>query len=506
MDEIDRIFDSLDTTSRGYIYKDEIIEALAIRGIVQGDLRIKETMTALKKHTKESKISPKEFRSIVGANITLIEKAVTGNLIIPDFKNFCSFITNLYNRTLQDKKGTVSSYLTTLKNMNAEGYAISICTVDGQQFNLGDFSTPYTVRSTSKPITYCIALEEKGEIEVHEHVGRTPNEGEQNEFTLDAAGKPHNPLNGAGGIMCSSLIQPTLKPDSRFTHMQNKWKDMAGGNSIGFNADAFAEEQQIADKEFATAYFMKDKKLFANGNSPQALLEVYFKCLSFEITTESQAVMAATLANAGVCPTNGKEVFGLKTAKNCLSLMSSCGTEDYSSEFAFSIGLPAKSGNSGAIMIVIPDVMGIAIWSPRLDENNNSVRGIHFCHKLIERFNFHAFDSAIKNPDKIDPRLKKNATKMSGVMAVCNAGSQGDVHELQRLVASGIDLNEGDYDLRTGIHLAASEGHVEAVKFFVEQKANLSPKDRWGGTPLADALREKHTAVAELLKKHKAIE
>ena len=75
-----------------------------------------------------------------------------------------------------------------------------------------------------------------------------------------------------------------------------------------------------------------------------------------------------------------------------------------------------------------------------------------------------------------------------------------------RLVASGTDLNEGDYDLRTGIHLAASEGHVEAVKFFIEHKANLSPKDRWGGTPLADALREKHTAVAALLKKHKAIE
>ncbi len=91
---------------------------------------------------------------------------------------------------------------------------------------------------------------------------------------------------------------------------------------------------------------------------------------------------------------------------------------------------------------------------------------------------------------------------MKGVMAVTSAASIGDLDELQRLYSAGIDLNEGEYDKRTGIHLAASEGHLEAVKFFIEKNVDINPKDRWGGTPLADAKREGHTAVFELLKKH----
>lgn len=154
------------------------------------------------------------------------------------------------------------------------------------------------------------------------------------------------------------------------------------------------------------------------------------------------------------------------------------------------------------MMIVVPDVMGIAIWSPRIDDNGTSVKGLDFAHKLVERFNFHAFDSAIKNLTKVDPRLKKNETKMNGVMAVTSAASSGDLDELQRLYAAGVDLSEGEYDKRTGIHLASSEGHLEAVKFFIDKGVDINPKDRWGGTPLADAKREGHTKVLALLKQH----
>lgn len=86
-------------------------------------------------------------------------------------------------------------------------------------------------------------------------------------------------------------------------------------------------------------------------------------------------------------------------------------------------------------------------------------------------------------------------------MVVCWAASQGDVHELQRLYASGVDLAAADYDGRTGIHLAASEGHLEAVKFLVAKGVDVSPKDRFGGTPLADAKRGNFKKVVEFLKK-----
>ena len=73
---------------------------------------------------------------------------------------------------------------------------------------------------------------------------------------------------------------------------------------------------------------------------------------------------------------------------------------DYSGKFAFSIGIPAKSGVGGGIYLVIPNVMGICIWSPKLDKYGNSVRGIEICEKIVDVYNFHNFDN-INN--KINP-------------------------------------------------------------------------------------------------------
>jgi glutaminase len=85
----------------------------------------------------------------------------------------------------------------------------------------------------------------------------------------------------------------------------------------------------------------------------------------------------------GVPADRGPGVHPPGTVQSCLSLMSSCGMYDFSGEFAFTIGLPGKSGVSGALMLVIPGLMGICVWSPRLDEHGDSVRGIEFCRKLV---------------------------------------------------------------------------------------------------------------------------
>lgn len=82
------------------------------------------------------------------------------------------------------------------------------------------------------------------------------------------------------------------------------------------------------------------------------------------MSAHDHAAVAATLANAGICPMNGEKIVDSQTVKHCLSLMYSCGMYDFSGEFAFSVGIPAKSGVSGALFIVIPHVMGIAVWSP----------------------------------------------------------------------------------------------------------------------------------------------
>ena len=215
------------------------------------------------------------------------------------------------------------------------------------------------------------------------------------------------------------------------------------------------------------------------------------------------AVAAASLANAGVCPLTEDSVFTPGTVQSCLSLMSSCGMYDFSGEFAFTIGLPAKSGVSGALMLVVPGLMGICVWSPRLDELGNSVRGIEFCRKLVTAYNVHVFDSLVAGHGrsaKRDPRRKKNQSRIEGVVALTWAASQGDLTEVRALVAAGVEPGTADYDGRTPLHLAAAEGQPEVVSYLLALGADPTPQDRWGGTPLSDAEGNGHTQVAELLR------
>jgi glutaminase len=281
------------------------------------------------------------------------------------------------------------------------------------------------------------------------------------------------------------------------------WQRLGGGRRPGFNNAVYLSERQSADRNFALGYSMRESGAFRPGTDLTQTLEFFFQCCSIEVDAQMLAVAAASLANAGVCPLTEDPVFTPGTVQSCLSLMSSCGMYDFSGEFAFTIGLPAKSGVSGAVMLVIPGLMGIAVWSPRLDEHGNSVRGIEFCRRLAAAYNVHVFDTSHARQAgaaKRDPRRKKNQTQIEAVVGLTWAASQGDLNEVRALIAAGIAPGTADYDGRTPLHLAAAEGQLEVVRYLLAAGADPQPQDRWGGTPLSDAEGNGHTQVAELLR------
>jgi glutaminase len=281
------------------------------------------------------------------------------------------------------------------------------------------------------------------------------------------------------------------------------WRRLCGGRRPGFNNAVYLSERQTADRNFALGYSMRESGAFRPGIELLATLEFYFQSCSIEVDAQMLAVAAASLANTGVCPLTDEPVFTPGTVQSCLSLMSSCGMYDFSGEFAFTIGLPAKSGVSGALMLVVPGLMGICIWSPRLDEHGNSVRGIEFCRKLVAAYNVHVFDSLVTRRGrsaKRDPRRKKNQAQIEAVVALTWAASQGDLNEVRSLLAGGVEPGTADYDGRTALHLAAAEGQLEVVQYLLASGTDPQPVDRWGGTPLSDAEANGHTQVVELIR------
>src|SRR5690242_7006563 len=100
-------------------------------------------------------------------------------------------------------------------------------------------------------------------------------------------------------------------------------------------------------------------------------------------------------------------------------------------------------------MVVVPNVAGFCIWSPRIDKHGNSVRGLEFSKRLIERFNFHNYDNLTGLTDKKDPRRRSQQAEIDGLTAITYAASKGDLTSVQQLVAMGVALNGGDYDGRT---------------------------------------------------------
>jgi len=129
------------------------------------------------------------------------------------------------------------------------------------------------------------------------------------------------------------------------------------------------------------------------------------------------------------------------------------------------------------------------------------VRGMEFCKRLVEIYDFHIFDNITKNSNKkIDPTQKTAKNKLENVQNLLWAASQGDLAELEALYSAGVNMNDADYDYRAPLHLAASENNFEVVKFLVERcKCNMNPIDRWNNTPLDDAVRENHEEIENYL-------
>ncbi|XP_019634899.1 PREDICTED: glutaminase kidney isoform, mitochondrial-like [Branchiostoma belcheri] len=489
---------------QGRVPISEFQKALREVGLWENDPRLKETMVNMRKlqESHSSFLDRDTFSKCITENIVLIGRAFQSKFVIPKFSEFSSYINKMYWLSASHKKGKVADYIPQLARFSPDLWGVALCTVDGQRHSIGDSDKPFCLQSCVKPLVYATAVSELGDATVHRYVGTEPSGRPFNEIALNKYNQPFNPMINSGAILLCSLIKPEDHQADRFDHILRVLKAAAADEFVGFSNTTFLSEKATSYRNFALAYYLKENKCFPPKTDLMEALDLYLQHCSVEITCESGAVIAATLANGGVCPLTGELVFHPDAVQHTLSLMHSCGMYDYSGQFAFQVGLPAKSGVAGGIMLVVPSVMGIMCWSPPLDSTGNSVRGLHFCKELVSTFNFHHYDNLKYKSKKLDPRRHRDESRSQQIIDILFAAYNGDVTALRRCVMLDMDMEVTDYDGRTALHLAAAEGHVQVVRFLLEKcGVRHDLQDRWGQVPLDDAVRFGHKEAEEMLRK-----
>ena len=304
------------------------------------------------------------------------------------------YLNELHSRYKGVKDGAVASYIPELARANPDWFGISVTTVGGESFSVGDHAQSFTIQSISKPFVYGLALEEHGREIVNQRVGVEPTGDAFNSLIkLDEKSKrPHNPMVNAGAIATASLIKGP-DPTSRLRKLLAMLENYTG-REPAVDVAIFVSEKSTGHRNRAIAHLMLNFGMI--DPDVDGALDLYFQQCSVLVTCQDLAMMAATLANGGINPVTGRVAIKDEYLRDVLSVMYTCGLYDFAGEWAYSVGLPAKSGVGGGIIAVVPGRMGIAVFSPPLDARGNSVRGIQVCTDMSRDLGLHIFDGRPK--------------------------------------------------------------------------------------------------------------
>ncbi|MDP3693343.1 glutaminase A [Bradyrhizobium sp.] len=295
------------------------------------------------------------------------------------------FLSSCHEEFRVDDSGALADYIPELQRANPAHFGISLVTIDGHVYEVGDSAVPFTIQSVSKAFVFALALEMAGEERVAAAIGVEPSGEAFNSIRLTSDNRPFNPMVNAGAIACSGLIHQ-IEGAAAFERIRDKLSQFAGRN-LGVDDAVHASEAITGHRNRAIAWLLRNY-LVVQGDV-DAVLDAYFRQCAVLVTARDLAVMAATLANRGINPVTGVQVITPNVVARTLSVMTSSGMYDYAGEWIYRVGIPAKSGVGGGIVAALPSQIGLGTFSPRLDSHGNSVRGLKVCEALSARFDLH---------------------------------------------------------------------------------------------------------------------
>lgn len=289
------------------------------------------------------------------------------------------------------KEGKLADYIPELTKANSDDFGICVISRENTISKAGDYEKQFTIQSIAKPVLLLLALIDNGIETVKSHIG------------VEATGKPFdainysaqellrenlNPMVNMGAIVLCTLIKGDTY-EEKFNRLLELTKQLANNPTIEIDTSVYLSEKRTGNKNRALAYLLKTYGMIEDD--VEEVLDCYFKACSIKINCLDLANIGLTFANHGLNPTTGKHVFYPEYAKYVNAILTTCGMYDGSGEFAVKVGVPAKSGVGGGIMAVVPNSMGIGIFSPNLDSKGNSIAGIKALELLSQKLDLSIF-------------------------------------------------------------------------------------------------------------------
>ncbi len=285
-------------------------------------------------------------------------------------------------------RGKVADYIPALADVPADQLGIAVCSTDGELYQAGDATTPFSIQSISKVFSLVQAIQHGGET-LWERLGHEPsgqpfNSLVQLEFER---GRPRNPFINAGALVICDINQ------SRFAVPALSMRDLVrhlSGNPLIVSDSRVAEsEYQHRARNAAMAYLMQS---FGNfHNDVEAVLRSYFHHCALRMNCVDLARAFAFLARDGVCPQSDEVVLSPRQSKQVNAIMATSGLYDEAGNFAYRVGLPGKSGVGGGIVAVVPGRFTVCVWSPELNAAGNSLIGMAALEALSQRIGWSIF-------------------------------------------------------------------------------------------------------------------
>jgi glutaminase len=283
-------------------------------------------------------------------------------------------------------RGEVATYIPELASVDVNRFGLAVAMADGQIYSAGDAGVPFSIQSISKVFTLSLALGKIGN-SLWERVGREPSGNAFNSILqLEREyGIPRNPFINAGAIVVTDVILARSSPAEALAELINFIRYAADDANIYINDAVALSEKATGHRNFALAHFLRS---FNNlTHEPDLTLGTYFHQCAIEMNCRQLALAGRFLINAQGMP----QLISRDQVRRINALMITCGHYDASGDFAYKVGLPGKSGVGGGILVIVPGTAAIAVWSPGLTVQGNSLLGTEAVQILAQQMDWSVF-------------------------------------------------------------------------------------------------------------------